>query len=160
MFSPKRILVPTDFSEFSGQAFRQAIDLAKQLNAKIYLLHVINEGAQQCVADYCLSAVIMKRIENESIVSTDENLKKEVRMYCGSGDVEIIPILKKGFPEEEIIKEQGEKKIDLIVMASHGKKGFMKHLIGSVAERVMQGATCPVLLVKNELAPHGRKRSV
>lgn len=148
MFPPKRILVPTDFSEFSGRAFRQAIDLAKLFNAKIYLLHVINAGAQQCVADYCLSTMIMKRIENESIVSTDENLRKEIRMYSGSGDVEIIPTLKKGFPEEEIIKEQEEKNIDLIVMASHGKNGFMKHLLGSVAERVMRGSTCPVLLVK------------
>lgn len=148
MFSPQRILVPTDFSEFSDQAFRQAIDLARQFNAKIYLLHVIDAGAQQCVADYCLSTVIMKRIENESIVSTDENLKKEIGMFSKSGEVEIIPIAKKGFPEEEIIREQEGKNVDLIVMASHGKNSFMKHLLGSVAERVIRGSTCPVLLVK------------
>lgn len=149
MFSPKRILVPTDFSIFSSQAFRHAIDLARRFNAKIYLLHVINAGAQQCIADYCLSKGIMTRIENESIVSTDENLKQEIRMNAGPADAEIIPILKKGFPEEEIIKEQKEKNIDLIVMASHGKNGFPNNPLGRVAERVLQGSTCPVLLIKN-----------
>lgn len=150
MFPLQRILVPTDFSEFSDQAFRQAVNLARQFNAKIYLLHVINAGAQQCVADYCLSPVIIKRIENESIVSTDENLQKEIRMFAQKEEDKVIPLVRKGFPVEEILKEQGEKNVDLIVMASNGRSSSLRHSLGSIAERVLRGSTCPVLLIKNE----------
>jgi nucleotide-binding universal stress UspA family protein len=51
---------------------------------------------------------------------------------------------------EEILKEQQSKKMDLIVIASHGKTGLLSHLIGSVAEKVARGAKCPVMLVRNK----------
>ena len=55
MFSPKKILVPTDFSVYADNALKQAIDVAKQNKAKIYLFHVIDDGFQQCAVDYCLN---------------------------------------------------------------------------------------------------------
>lgn len=152
MFTPKRILVPTDFSAHSTQALRLAVDLARQFRARIHLVHVIDRGAQQCITDYCFSTAGMKRIEHECIVTTDENLKKEITLCSGPGDVEIIPILKKGFPEDEIIREQVDRNIELIVMASHGKNAFRKHPLGSVAERVLRSATCPVLLSRRQVS--------
>jgi universal stress protein A len=148
MLPPQRVLVPTDFSEFSNRALRQAVAFAEKSRARIYLLHVINRGAQQCVADYCLTPGIMRTIENESIVITDENLKKEIENVLKSGNAEIIPLMRKGFPEEEILKEAQKKNIDMIVIASLGKTGLKRHIIGSVAEKVLKGSSCPVLLVR------------
>ena len=67
-----------------------------------------------------------------------------------SKDVEVVSDVKKGTPLEEILKEQQSKKMDLIVIASHGKTGLLSHLIGSVAEKVARGAKCPVMLVRNK----------
>jgi nucleotide-binding universal stress UspA family protein len=62
--------------------------------------------------------------------------------------VEIIKSITKGTPYEQILKEQQSKKVDLIVIASQGKTGILSHFIGNVAEKVLRGATCPVVLVK------------
>jgi len=148
MFPPKRVLVPTDFSECSSRALRQAVAFAEKSRARIYLLHVINRSAQLCVADYCLSPEIPRKIENESIVSTDENLKKEIEKVSKPAGANIVPLMRKGFPEEEILKEARERSIDMIVIASLGKTGPTRHCIGGVAEKVLEGSPCPVLLVR------------
>jgi len=150
MFAPKRILVPTDFSSYSDNALRHAIDMARQYHATVYLLHVIDEHIQQCAADYCLSDTVMTEIEHESMVTSNDKLHQQVTRVSGnSQDVEIIPYLKRGIPFDEILKEQEEKTIDLIVIASHGRTGIRRILIGSVAEKITRNASCPVMLVRN-----------
>ena len=150
MFAPKRILVPTDFSNFADNALRQAVDIAKQYHAKIFLLHVIGDHIRQCIEDYCLSDAVVKEIEQDSMMASLDNLKKEInRLPDDSSDVEISGYVKRGVPSEEVLQEQEEKDIDLIVMASHGRTGISRILIGSVAEKVMRGAKCPVMLVRN-----------
>ncbi|MCK9197324.1 MAG: universal stress protein, partial [Syntrophales bacterium] len=62
--------------------------------------------------------------------------------------LKIVFDVKNGNPAEVILTEQQEKKIDLIVIASHGKTGLMKQLMGSVADKVVKGAKCPVIVVK------------
>lgn len=145
----KRILVPTDFSEHSARALKYASALAKESPAKIYLIHVINQGLQQYVTDYALSPEVMKRIENESIVSTEANLKNEIRKFSESGAVDIVPLMRRGFPEDEILKVVQEKNIDLIVISPYGKTGLRRYPIGVVAEKVLKDSTCSVLLVKS-----------
>jgi len=149
MFPLRRVLVPTDFSACSGRALDQAVAFAERSHARIYLLHVINRGAQECIADYCLSPEIPRKIENESIVSTDENLKKEIEKASKTAGAVIVPVMRKGYPDEEILKEARERNIDMIVLASIGKAGLSRHLIGGVTERVLKGAPCPVLLVRS-----------
>jgi len=150
MFAPKRILVPTDFSNYADNALRQAVDIAKQYHAKIFLLHVIGDHIRQCIEDYCLSDAVVKEIEQDSMMASIDNLKKEInRLSDDSSDVEIFSYVKRGVPSEEVLREQEEKDIDLIVMASHGRTGISRILIGSVAEKVMRGAKCPVMLVRN-----------
>jgi len=146
MFAPKNILVPTDFSEYSDRALKQAVDIASEHNSKIYLLHVVDEIIQ-CAVDYCLDAAVVDQVEKQSMVFAEEKLKKEVKMISASKDLQVISDVKKGDTYQTILKEQKDKGIDLIVIASHGKKGLIKHL-GSVADRVLRGAKCPVLLVK------------
>ena len=150
MFAPKCILVPTDFSNFADNALRQAVDIAKQYHAKIFLLHVIGDHIRQCIEDYCLSDAVVKEIEQDSMMASLDNLKKEInRLSDDSSDIEISSYVKRGVPSEEVLREQEEKDIDLIVMASHGRTGISRILIGSVAEKVMRGAKCPVMLVRN-----------
>jgi nucleotide-binding universal stress UspA family protein len=150
MFTPKKILVPTDFSAYADNALKNAIDLAKQYKAKVFLLHVIDDGFSQCAVDYCLDEAAVQKVLKDSIDNAKEKLQQEVKKINEDySDIEIVYDTARGIPYEEIIKEQKDKKIDLIVIASHGKTGIMKNLIGSVSEKVMRNAKCPVLLVRS-----------
>ncbi len=150
MFAPKRLLVPTDFSAYSDNALRHAIDIARQYGAEVFLLHVIDESIQQCTYEYCLTDDVMKQIEQESKIRSAEKLREEIeRVEKNNADVAIEAIIKHGIPYEEILREQEDKKIDLIVIASHGRTGIKRVLIGSVAERVIRAAKCPVMLLRN-----------
>jgi len=146
MFQPRKILVPTDFSEDSDLAFRMASSIAVKYQARIFLLHVISK---QSLADYCLDQNIVDRVLNESIVFSNEKLQEVIDRNQQSGDIKVIPDVRKGQPYEEILKEASERKIDLIVIASHGKTGLQKYFIGSVTEKVMKEAKCPVLLIRS-----------
>jgi len=148
MFAPKNILVPTDFSKFSDEALKEAADIAVQFKSKIYLLHVYNEGISQCVADYCLPDETVALIENDAFQTAKERMEKEVKAIEDDKKVDIVFDIIKGFPYETILNEQKRQGIDLVVIASHGRTGMLHNLIGSVAEKVVRSATCPVLLIK------------
>ena len=122
----KTILVPTNFSESSNLALRAAIDLAQQVNARIYLLHV--EPSRQVIDDPKL-------------------IQKQLAQFPEAKSVEIVPEIRKGKPHEEILKVQAEKNIDLIVIAPHRQPGFIYTLFRSVTEKVKKEAQCSVLVV-------------
>lgn len=148
MFAPKQILVPTDFSTYSDKALKEAIDIAKQYGSKIHLLHVINI-VQQCSVDYCMDNAIVEELGKQSFDRAQKMVGEEINKFPESKAVTIIPEVKKGTPYDEILKDQKEKNIDLIVIASHGSTGLIHYFIGSVAERVTKGAKCPVLLLRS-----------
>jgi universal stress protein A len=148
MFEPKRILVPTDFSEHSDKALQEALDIAGKYNSKIYLLHVIDKQVQQCAADYCLANADVEKLEADSINWSSEMLKKEVSKFDKTKAVEVEFDIKKGDPFNEIVKEQKDKNIDLVVMSSFGRTGLKKYMLGSVADKVIRNATSQVLMVK------------
>jgi nucleotide-binding universal stress UspA family protein len=148
MFKPKKILVPTDFSKHSDNALSNAFDIAEKYNSKIFLLHVIDNAVQQCAVDYCIPNEVVEKFNTDSVISSRELMKNEVRNFAQDHAVEIEYDIKKGNPYEEILKEQEDKDIDLIVMGSHGKTGFIKHMMGGVAERVLRNVTSQVLMVK------------
>jgi universal stress protein A len=147
MFTPKSILVPTDFSKFSDRAVQQAADIAEQNNAKVFLLHVVDK-LQQCAIDYCIPLETMMRVQSDSEKEASKKMQEEVDKIVKAKKIDVVFDVKSGIPYEEILKEQQERKADLIVIASHGRTGLLKSLIGSVAERVMREAKCPVLLVR------------
>ena len=147
MFTPKSILVPTDFSKFSDRAVRQAADIAEQNNAKIFLLHVVDK-LQQCAIDYCIPMETMMKVQDDSEKEAARKMQEEVDKIVKTKKLDVVFDVKSGVPYEEILKEQQERKADLIVIASRGRTGLLKTLIGSVAERVMREAKCPVLLVR------------
>ena len=148
MFAPKNILVPTDFSKYADAALKKAVDIAAQHDTKIFLLHVIDEQIRQCSVDYCLSYEVITQLEKDSLKAAREKLKKEADAIVKSKKIKVVFDVKNGVPAEVILSEQKAKKIDLIVISSHGKTGILKQLMGSVADKVVKGAKCPVIVVK------------
>ena len=150
MFAPRRILVPTDFSEHSDMALKKALDIAYQYKAKIYLLHVINDRfydwALQCSGS---SGNIIGDLEEKSMENARENLREQMDAFALAGKVEIIPEIKIGCPSQVILSEQEEKEIDLLVIASHKETGMIRRFLGNVAETVVRSATFPALVVNS-----------
>lgn len=148
MFAPKRILVPTDFSAFSEKALKEASDIAKQYQSSLYVLHVIGV-IRQCSGDYCIDGATIDNLRQQSMKSAQDNIAEQIRKTPGAKDIEIVPHIREGVPDEEIRKEQEESGIDLIVIASRGKTGLLGHL-GSVTDKVARGAGCHVLIVREK----------
>jgi len=146
MFAPKKILVPTDFSEFSDNALRYACDIARDHGSSVRLLHVV-EVIQQCMGDYCLDGAMVADIQAKVIESSEALIDGQIKRIVKPGDVAVLTEVKQGIPYVEILVEQEDRGIDLVVMASHGKTGILSHF-GSVTYKVVRGAKCPVLVVK------------
>jgi len=147
MLKPTKILVPTDFSEHSDKALKQGLDIAKQYNAEVYLLNVV-APIEQCIIDYCIPDASIKGIEENVKKTALENLTKQLDKFPLSKEVKVTTDIKFGLPYDEILKEAERVGIDLIVIASLGKSGLAKYLIGGVARNVLKSAKCPVLLTK------------
>jgi nucleotide-binding universal stress UspA family protein len=143
----KNILVPLHFSEFSDKTFQYALDTAILHKAKIFLFHV-NEAVQQCAVDYCIDASTVERIEKESNATVTGLFKKMIGRYPEAKEIDISTEIKIGSPSEEILKEQQEKNIDLIVIASHKKRGKGGSLFGGVADNITRSAKCPVMVIR------------
>jgi len=105
VFSPKRILVPTDFSEYSDQAVSIAVDIAKQNGSKLYLLHVISL-IQTCAVDYCFDQATLDDLEKKSSMSAVEMMEKQLTMFPEAKSIEVETDVKKGVPYEQILAER------------------------------------------------------
>ena len=148
MLRPTKILVPTDFSDYSDKALKQALDIAKQYNAKVFLFHVIPREVNRCVADVCLGDDVVRDLEDQLNTRAQENLQKQLDKFPQSQEVSVTTEIGKGIPYEAILQEAEDNGIDLIVIASLGRSGIARFLIGSVSRNVLKGAKCPVLLTK------------
>lgn len=142
-FNIRRILVPTDFSEISAQAFTYAEELAKQYSAEIHLLHVLEKNPP-------ILLIRTFDMTNESAYQKIEydakNLLTEFRNRF-SKDVNVNEVLLRGNDFEEIVEYAEHNNIDLIVLATHGRTGLLHTLLGSVAEKVIRYSKVPVLVI-------------
>lgn len=148
MLTAKSILVPTDFSEHSDKALKQALDIARQNKSRLYLLHVVHEAMHKCASDYCLSDELIQQMQSGMMSAAQQNLEKQLAKFPEAKEVEVLPQVRIGFPSDEILKEEQEKGIDLIVIAPLGRTGIARFLIGSVTKNVVKEAKCPVLVAK------------
>lgn len=144
----KKILVPTDFSEEAENAVEVAAMLAKQHDAEIYLLHLLELPMQQIEVvsgggggDLPEAIYFMKMARKQFEELLDKPYLKDVTVY-DTVDFDI--------SFADIPKVSKEKNIDMIVMGSHGASGFKEMFIGSNAEKVVRHAKVPVLVVKNK----------
>ena len=151
MFTPKKILVPTDFSESADKAVEHAADIAAQYHAKVVVLHVVEENVRQCaidyLVDYCISDDFVTQFEREIMRTSNERLQKQIVNIKGA-KVDIEYEIRKGEPADIILDEQVKLGADLIVIASHGKAGAAKHAIGGVTDKVVRSAACNVMVNK------------
>lgn len=136
----KRILVALDGSRNSEVALEQALHLGKAFHSVIYLMHVIDI--------YPESMSVAVDMEEELSHEAREILEKGKRhveaegLTCGDTIVHM-----GGKPSEFIVREARERDVDVIVLGSHGRTGLSRLLVGSVSERVIGHAPCPVLVV-------------
>ena len=148
MLVPTKILVPTDFSEPSDRALKQALDIAKQYKAQVFLLHVLHREVYHAAMDFIIPEEMMVQINDAEVAWAQESLQEQLNSFPRAREVEVVTNVRQGVFYEEILKEEKEKGIDLIVIASLGRSGIGKYLIGSVARNVLKGSKCPVLLTK------------
>jgi nucleotide-binding universal stress UspA family protein len=138
----KSILVPTDFSDSAREALDWAIALAREFQARILLLHVVENLTVGYASD--LFPVPMAEVYEEISTFARAELGK-LAEQVRAGGVEATERLAQGTPSAEIIRIAREEPVDLIVVGSHGK-GLLDHaLFGSTTERVVRKAPCPVL---------------
>ena len=134
----KKILVPTDGSEYSRRAMATAIQYAKVLNSEIELFHVISE--HPALKEYFpLSEEQVTGIENKVFGATLEGLETE--------PIQISKKIVTGYPAIKILNEAAQG-VDLVIMGSRGHRPIKGALLGSVTLRVISAATCPDMVVK------------
>ena len=146
MFNIKNIIVPTDLSKLSASAFSYAKDLAESMDATVHLIHVLEKTPPFSTSHDQEDSTenILRKIEEEA----KAQLKEAAEDLGEDSSLNIIEVLRKGIDYEEIIKYAAENNGDLIVIATHGRTGVLHTLMGSVAEKVIRYAKCPVLVIK------------
>ena len=146
----RQILAPTDFSEPSKQAVQCAYELAQTFGAKLRLLHVV-ELLVYPVEMFLVSedgTTLMDDLERQARLDLAELVPKSQ-----DGTVEVLCRAVVGTPYLKIAKVAAAEKVDLIVMSTHGRTGLSHLVMGSVAERVVRMAPCPVLSIRPTSAP-------
>ncbi len=147
MIEMRAILHPTDFSEYSNHAMRYAVTFAREFKARLCILHVIEEIAGAMYLDM-LQAPPMTQLMEDIEVQVHEALEKLVPAELAE-KVETELLVRRGVPFLEIVRCAEELKVDLIVCGTHGRTGLKHALFGSVAEKVVRKAPCPVLSVRH-----------
>jgi len=140
-----KILFATDFSEGSKSALPYAVDLAKRYEAKLIIMHVIYDVAR--TTGWYIPHISVEEVYNDLEKSAKAELEKTyTEEMRGFKDIE--RVVMKGIPYEEITKFADTSKVDVIVLATHGRTGLDRLLFGSTAEQVVRYAPCPVLSVR------------
>ena len=149
----KRILVPTDFSDPSAEALATAMTLAQASGAVVDLVHVAVEASFALPPPIDVATIpidmttVMARVTDG--LRAEEERVREAGLRCETA-------MLVGRPDAEIVARATATHAELIVMGTHGRSGLAHALLGSVAERVVQHAPCPVLIMpKREAAGAG-----
>lgn len=143
--SLKNILVPTDFSEHASDSILYAIELAQKFDSSLTFLHVLQDAValfpEPGVA-FPASGTYLQGLQDAA-----EGGLTRLRESIPEG-IPVTTEIRNGVPFVEIIRFAKEKPYDLIVIATHGRSGLAHVLLGSVAEKVVRKAPCPVLTVR------------
>jgi nucleotide-binding universal stress UspA family protein len=141
--SPIRsILVPHDFSDTARQALDYALDLADKLGAKVIILHAYEVPTYGFPDAPGMTPEMVRQIERAAAAAL-----ASVREKSRGRGVEVETLLRQGSAATEIVAAAGDMRAGLVVMGTHGRRGLSRLLLGSVAEKVVRTAPCPVLTV-------------
>jgi nucleotide-binding universal stress UspA family protein len=142
MTLPKTILVATDFSDTSEAAVAYAVELARKLDAKLYVFNAIAIPAYGVPE---LGVAVTATMIDTIVRDNQAGLDALARTYAPT---RLEPLLRTGDPRDLIVQTAVEVGADLIVMGTHGRRGVSRALLGSVAEGVLRHAPCPVLTIR------------
>jgi len=141
----KRVLVPIDFSESSLEALKYAVAFAGQFDASICLVHVVEPAAFLNDVRKVPPAVSDREVANKLHHKLVMLARKEIDPVTP-----VHPLVCIGKPFDEIVRTAKTFNADLIIIGTHGRTGFKRAFLGSTAERVVQHAHCPVLVVRQK----------
>lgn len=145
MLKIARILCPTDFSEFSERAYRYALTLACHYRAELFLLHVVRP-VMIGYPEYAIPDSVSE-FYGEFREHAEEQLREFAKVHAERG-VPTTVAVEEGVVTESILDFAREHSVDMVVMGAHGRRGFQRLTLGSVTERVLRKAGCPVLAVR------------
>ena len=139
-----KILAPTDLSKLSRAAARYAMEMALTQGGEVIIYNVISEDGEWFDKDDELNPA------KALIPKQKQRLAEFVKESCAAflGKVKLQEIVEVGVPYKEIVRKAEEEKADMIVMSTHGRTGFEHLMLGSVTEKVLAHAPCPVLSIR------------
>lgn len=151
----KKILVPVDFTETSEAAINEAVIIAKELKAQLFIIHVVE------YLGYYFSVVPETQTIHPSIIEMEKVVQKKMeaiqkKIKATEGIVPVI-FVTTGHIHDEIISFSNKKKIDLIIMGTHGASGYKELFIGSNAQRIVTLSDIPVLTMRKKKRKAGFK---
>lgn len=144
----KRLLVPTDFSPSSELALQYAIDIAPP-GASVHVLHVVDDTAGLLAAAPEAQFIDFAKLRGDLIEEGERQLADVIRRFAAPNAVVTTEVVS-GRPVTQIVATAKIRHADLIVMGTHGRGAIAHLLLGSVAERVLRSAHCPVLTVRDD----------
>ena len=139
----ERILVPVDFSKYARLSIAYAVELAMTYGARLDLLHIVEDVELPGAYGMEASPFAVEDIVGRAEKALEEMIRQEIGFEHVLAEVRI------GYPAVDIVETAREHEADLIVMATHGRRGIRRLIMGSVAERVVRMAPCPVFSVKS-----------
>lgn len=152
----KRILAAIDFSQYSPQVLRFAVDLARELKAQLVVVNVLNQRDVQAIE------MVQREFPGQSVsqfvkaVTAERvNLFEKLLAEAGAASVGAKKLIKVGVPFKEILNAVGEAQADLLIMGAKGRGNVADALFGSTAEKVFR--RCPIPLVSVRPEGHFRK---
>ena len=144
----RRILHPTDFSRASTPAFKRAVEMAKANRSELVVAHVL-VPSMPIVGDGYISPQVYEDLDAAARSAAQKQLRKLVDRAKQAG-VRAKGLLLDGVAHERIARAARAQKADLVVIGTHGRTGFAKLFLGSVASRVLAVSPCPVLTVRGK----------
>jgi universal stress protein A len=144
----RRVLAPTDFSHHAERAVRYACGLAGRLGAGLHLLHVLPDVVLPVGPDPMLTPSLPPEYYTETERQSKEALSRVLDPSWGNPPAVEVSV-RWGEPVEGIVSYAADHAVDLIVIATHGRTGLSHALLGSVAERIIREAPCPVLTIRD-----------
>jgi nucleotide-binding universal stress UspA family protein len=160
MLRIERILCPIDFSEFSARAYDYAQSLARHYQANLFLNHVVDFGLPPY--EYYTPAIDFDEVFRKTCADARDRLQEFAKSHTRNS-IQPECFVQEGAVTDSILSFAEAQKVDLIVMGTHGLKGLDRVTLGSVAEKVLRKAPCPVLVVRKPgpevVAPKGGESS-
>jgi nucleotide-binding universal stress UspA family protein len=142
----RRVLHPSDFSKASSAAFKKAVEMAKADRAELMVVHVVNPIVP-VVGEGYVSPKMYEDVAESTRAWAQKQLDKLLAKAKQAG-ARAKGLVLEGVAHEQIVRFAKSKRVDLVVLGTHGRSGLAKLFLGSVAGRVVASATCPVLTVR------------